>query len=131
LLAGLKTEVSNTYVRATARKIDMTPYPPTIGALTRSVSLRASVDKTPGATSGTVQLIDNTHGGVLIAGTNMVTTSNANEEKDSGPLTVGSGAGNIRSDVASEYELQVLVTGGVPATDAVNITNARLVIAYA
>ncbi len=127
LAAGLQTITSTTFTRCGARAVDLSKYP-TLSGYTRHVRLVADVDKTPGATSGTVQLFDATHN-VVVTGTGMTTTSVDSEEKDSGDLTVGTASGNIRTD-AARYELQMKRTGGVEGTDAVYLTNARLYIYY-
>ncbi len=127
-VSGLFTTTSTTFVRAGARLFDMTPYPATIGSLTRTVKFVADIDKTSGATNVEVQLYDNTHT-TAITGTDLTSTSNSNAAVTA-TLTVGSSSGNLRNDVASQYEVQFRMTGGGGA-DAVSITNARLVITYA
>jgi hypothetical protein len=126
--AGVVIVPYTSFARIGARIVDMSKYP-NIAGYTRHVRLLCNVEKTSGATSGTVQLWDTTHN-VLVASTSMSTTSSTNEEKDSGDLTVGSSSGNIRSDVASSYEVQLKVTGGTLGVDAATIANARLMIYY-
>eukprot|EP00697_Spironema_sp_BW2_P008860 gnl/Spiro4/23585_TR11653_c1_g2_i1.p1 gnl/Spiro4/23585_TR11653_c1_g2~~gnl/Spiro4/23585_TR11653_c1_g2_i1.p1 ORF type:complete len:591 (-),score=-101.37 gnl/Spiro4/23585_TR11653_c1_g2_i1:13-1785(-) len=129
LASGLFSTTSNIFTRTGARYIDMSIFPSTIGALTRTVAFTADIDMTSGATSVEVQLYDSTHT-VAITGTDLTSTSTTNARVTSGPLTVGSSAGNIRNDVASQYELQFKMNGG-GGGDAVFLTNARLVITYA
>ncbi len=116
------------FTRAGARQIDMTPYPATVGALTRTVKFVANIDKTSGATNCEVQLYDTTHT-VIIAGTPLTSTSNSNAAV-SATLTVGSSSTNFRNDIATEYEVQFRMNGG-GGSDAVFITNARIIITYA
>lgn len=127
--SGLFTTTSSTFTRAGARKFDISSYPATIGSLSRTVKFIADVDKTSGATNIEIQLYDNTNS-VIVTGTGLTSTSDSNIEVTSAALTVGSSAGNIRSDVASQYELQIKMNGG-GGSDSVSITNARLEISYA
>lgn len=117
-----------TFDRAGARKLDMTPYPATSGALTRTVKFIADVQKTAGATSVEVQLYDVTHAVQVSA--LLYATDAALTELQSAALTVGAGAGNIRNDVATMYEVSVRMNGG-GLLDQVFVTNARLQISYA
>jgi len=45
-------------------------------------------------------------------------------------LTEGSSAGNIRTDVATLYEVHVVMNGGVNGVDQVVISNAALHVTY-
>jgi len=128
LVSGLFTTTSTSLTRAGARKIDMGLYPATIGSLTRTVIFVADVDMTSGATSVEVQLYDTTHG-VVVTGTDLTSTSISNAVV-SATLTVGSSSGNLRDDVASQYEVQFKMNGG-GGSDAVFITNSRVTITYA
>ncbi len=128
LAAGVQTTTSTAFIRAGARQIDMTPYPATIGALTRTVTFVADIDKSSGATTVEVQLYDTTHT-VAVTGTDLTSASNSNAAV-SAVVTVGSNSGNLRDDNATQYELQFKMNGG-GGSDAVTITNARLVITYA
>ncbi len=128
LAAGVFAVVSTSYVRVGARLIDMSKYP-TISGYTRHVRFVVDIDKTSGATSGTVQLYDVTNN-VLVTSTNMTTTSNSNDEHDSGDLTVGNAAGNIQLATPASYELQLKVTGGTLGVDGTFLTSARLLIYY-
>lgn len=129
LASGLFTTTSATFIRTGARQIDMSLFPATIGALTRTVVFSADVDMTGGATSIEFQLYDSTHT-VAVTSTDLTSSSTTNVRVTSGALTVGSSAGNIRSDVASQYELQFKMNGG-GGGDAVFLTNARITITYA
>lgn len=128
LTSGLEVTTSNSYVRAGARKIDLSYFPSTIGSLTRVVKFVVNVDKTSTATNATVQLYDNTNG-VLITGTNLTSTSVSNTEV-SATITAGSSSGNLRTDSAAQYELQLKMTGG-SAGDSVACTSAYILITYA
>jgi len=119
----------NTYLRVGSRKVDMSAFPPTVNGLSRTVKFVADIDMTAGATSAEVRLFDATNV-VAVTGTTMTSSSLSNDEKTSAALTVGSSAGDVRNDVAASYEVQLRMNGGVPGTDQVFATNARLVIAY-
>ena len=120
------TTTSTTYSQIGGRKVDMSLYPTVLG-YTRHVQFLADVQKTSGATSVQVQLYDLTN---VVQVTSMThSADNALTEKTSGDLTVGSSAGNIRSDVAAMYEVDVKMNGG-GGSDAVMITNARILIYY-
>jgi hypothetical protein len=129
LASGLFSTTSSTFTRSGGRQIDMSVFPATIGALTRSVIFSADIDITTGATTVEVQLYDITHS-VAVTSTDLTSSSTTNTRVVSSALTVGSSAGNIRSDVATQYELQFKMNGG-GGSDAVFLTNSRLVITYA
>lgn len=126
--AGIFSNATAIFLRVGARKIDMTTFPATSGALTRTVTFIAAIDKTPGATNVEVQLY-NTTDGVVVTGTNLTSSNNANSEV-SAVLTVGNASGNLRNDIAKQYEVQIRMNGG-GGSDAVFLTNARIVISYA
>ncbi len=127
--AGVANSTSATYARIGARKIDMTPYPATIGTLTRIVKLVAALDRGAGATSAQVKLYNIT-AGEDVTGASLTSTSLSNFEQ-SVTLTVGTSAGNVRSDSAAQYEVYLKMNGGTPGTDIATCTNARIVISYA
>jgi hypothetical protein len=129
LASGLFSTTSTTFTRTGGRQIDMSIFPATIGALARTVAFSADIDMTAGATSVEIQLYDITHS-VAVTSTDLTSSSTTNTRVTSGSLTVGSSAGNIRSDVATQYELQFKMNGG-GGSDAVFLTNSRLVITYA
>jgi len=129
LASGLFSTTSSTFTRSGGRQIDMSVFPATIGALTRSVVFSADIDMTAGATTVEVQLYDITHS-VAVTSTDLTSSSTTNTRVVSSALTVGSSAGNIRSDVATQYELQFKMNGG-GGSDAVFLTNSRLVVTYA
>lgn len=116
------------YDRCGGRKIDMTNYPATIGALNRVVKFVADVQKTSGATNVQVRLYDVTHDALVSELTYATNTQFV--EVESSALTVGSSSGNIRSDTPTLYEAAIRMNGGVLGVDSVYLTNARLVITY-
>jgi len=117
------------FTRAGSLYLDMTPFPSTLGALSRSVQFEAEVQKTAGATSVEVRLLDVTHG-VVITSSNLTYSSNTTLSRvTSGNLTVGSSSGNIRSDAATIYEMQIKMNGG-GGSDQVWAAGGRLVISY-
>lgn len=128
-VAGLFTTTNATYTRIGARRIDMTPYPSVVNGLNRSVTFVADLDVAGGATGAEVKLTNITDA-QDVTGANLTGTTPMNGEQTSAPLTVGSSAGNLRSDHAAQYEVYLKMNGGVPGTDIVSCTNARLVITY-
>lgn len=129
LSAGAAPTSETTFVRVGGMTLDATRFPETSGGLTRSLAFEADVQKTAGATSVDIQLVDVTHG-ATVTGTSLTSSSTSTTLVASGPLTVGADAGNIRNDETTQYEVQIKRTGGSPA-DAVFVVNARLVITYA
>lgn len=129
LITGLQSSNVSTYDRRGGRKIDMSLYPATIGAYTRTVTFVAAVQKTSAATSVDLQLYDVTHS-VQVTTLSYSTNTDFTEITTSA-LTVGSSSGNIRDDVSTLYEVDIRMTGGSIAVDAVYCTSARLVITYA
>jgi len=127
--SGLFSTTSTSFTRSGGRQIDMSVFPATIGALTRTVVFSADIDMTAGATTVEVQLYDITNS-VAVTSTNLTSSSITNTRVVSSALTVGSSAGNIRSDTAAQYELQFKMNGG-GGSDAVFLTNSRLVVTYA
>jgi hypothetical protein len=120
---------SSSFQRMGGRSLDMSKWAATVSGLNRTVSFYADIQKTSGATSAAVQLYDITNN-ILITNTNLTTTSNSLTTVSTINLTVGSSAGNIRNDSAAQYEVQLKMNGG-SGSDAVYLTNARLLISYA
>jgi hypothetical protein len=110
--SGLFSTTSTTFVRTGGRQIDMSIFPPTIGA-----------------TSVEARLYDVTHS-VAITNADLTSSSTTNTRVASAALTVGASAGNIRSDAVCQYELQFKMNGGT-GSDAVFLTNARVIVTYA
>lgn len=107
----------------------MTAYPPTSGALTRHVQMEGDVQRTSGATGVEIRLLDTTHGGNVVTGTDLTSAATGLARVSSGDLTVGSATGNIRNDIPVIYEFQVQMNGGGPA-DEVFCSGGRLIISY-
>lgn len=128
-VASLMTTNLGTFDRIGARKIDMSPFPATIGALTRTVTFIADIQKTSGATSVEIQLYDVDHS-VQITSL-LYSTNTTLVESVSGSLTVGSSSGNIRSDTPTMYEVSLRMNGGTVGIDAAYCNNARILISYA
>lgn len=118
----------STFQRVGARSIDMSLWPLYKNGLTRNISFQADVQKTITATSVEIQLYDITNN-VLITGTNLVSTSNAATLLSANSLPVGASAGNIRTDVGAQYEVQLRMNGGSD-NDLAYCLNARLLISY-
>jgi hypothetical protein len=122
--------VSNAaYTRIGGRKVDMSPYPATRGALTRQVRFVADLNVAGGATGAQVKL-SNITDAEDVTGAGLVTASSSLDEQTSSPLTAGAASGNVRTDHAAVYEVYLKMNGGVAGTDQVVCTNARLVITY-
>lgn len=130
LSANAANSTVNTYARIGARKIDMTPYPATVGILARTVKFIADLDRGAGATSAQVKLFNITDN-ENVTSADLTSTSVANSEQTSAALTVGGVAGNIRTDHVAQYEVYLKMNGGTPGVDLASCTNARLVISYA
>lgn len=130
MVAGNFTTNSSTPVRIGASDIDMSIFPASIIPLTRYVHFKALIEVTSVSATAQIQLVDVTHD-VVITGT-IGTTSNATGLVlfDSGPLAVGTSAGNIRTDVDAIYEVQLSMTAGNPVTDRAICANARVEITY-
>lgn len=129
IIASDQSTKLSTFTRVGGRKIDFTLYPATVGGLSRQVKFIVDVQKTSGATSVEIELFDITHA-VQVTSTNIIySTDNALTEISTGSLTVGSSAGNLRSDTTALYEIHIKMNGGT-GSDAVFITNARLQISY-
>lgn len=128
-VTGLASTNLTAYDRKGARKINMALYPATIGALTRTVTFVADIQKTTGASSVDVQLFDVTHSAQVSFLT--YATDQTLVGVTSGALTVGSAAGNVRNDVSTMYEVSMKMSGGVIGVDTVYCNNARVVITYA
>lgn len=128
-VSGEFSTILSTFTRIGGRSINMNNWPATLNSLARTVSFYADIQKTSGATSVEIRLYDATNN-VTVTDTNIVSTSNAIIAVFATNLTVGSAAGNIRNDGITQYELQIKMNGGA-GSDAVFLTNARLLISYA
>ncbi len=129
VMAGVTSTTQSTFTLAGSRRVDMSAFPASIGALNRQVKLIVDGQKTSGATSVEVELFD-VDNAIQVAGTNLVHSANDDlTELVSSALTVGSSAGNIRNDASTLYELNVKMNGGTPS-DMVLVASARLQISY-
>ena len=130
-VAGIQSTNTSTFSRIGARKLDMSVFPTTVGALNRTVTLICDIQKTSGATSVEVQLFDVTNN-VQVTSTDIVySTDNSLTEQVSSTLTVGSSSGNIRSDSPAMLEFDLKMNGGSIGIDSVFCNNARILISYA
>lgn len=127
LVSSVEAISTATWTRVGARQVNLSPFPPFLNGLTRTARLKVDAEKTSGATSTDLRLYDVTHS-VQVGGT-LQTVSNTNEDLTE-LLTIGSAAGNLRSDAATMYELQMRMTGGVVGNDSATCTNARLLLTY-
>jgi hypothetical protein len=118
----------STFQRIGGRSIDLSLYSLTLGTLNLSMNFIADVQKTSGATTVEVKLVDVTHN-ATITGTNLTSSSNSLAKIEATALTIGTSSGNIRTDVVSEYEIQLKMNGGT-VNDQVFCTNVRLLILY-
>lgn len=130
MVAGNFTTNANTPVRIGASDIDMSGYPATIVPLTRNVHFKALIEVTTVTATAQIQLVDVTNN-VVITGT-IGSTSSATGLVlfDSGPLTVGTSNGDIRTDMVAIYEVQLTMTAGNPVTDRAICSNARVEVTY-
>jgi hypothetical protein len=124
------TSKQGVFFRMGGRKVDLSAFPVTIGTLTRSVTFVADLDMTAGATTAEVKLVDTTDA-VDVTGADLTSNSVTNAEVTSAALTVGSSAGDLRSDAVKQYQVYLKMNGGTDGTDDAYCTNARLVITYA
>ena len=129
ILAEVAVVDTNTYTRVGGRQLDLSAYPTMIGTLNRVVTFVVDMDCTAGATSVDAKLYDLTHT-VDVSGTSLTHNTSTNTEVSSAALTLGSSAGDIRTDVAAQYEVYVKMVGGMLGVDSGVCTNARLVISY-
>jgi hypothetical protein len=114
-------------LRIGARDIDVSNYPATAAGLSRHIRFACTFES-QGSGTANIKLVDITDS-ADITGAASTTTSQAATTFTSSDLTVGSSAGNIRSDAVKQYELQLWMTGG-GANDRVACTSARLLITY-
>ena len=128
LVSGVYSTTSITFQRMGGRSIDLSLWPVNRNGLTRRIDFIADINKTSGATSVEIQLYDITND-VLITSTNLTSTNNATTRVSTTNLSVGSSAGNLRTDTIAQYEVQLKMNGG-GGSDAVFVTNARLTITY-
>jgi len=128
LLAGLAVSTSNTFARIGGRKLDLSQYPATIGLLNRRIDFVADLDISGGATDAEVKLVNVTDNEDVSSSD--LTSNSATNDEQSATLTQGTGAGDVRTDHAAQYQAYLRMVGGTPGTDQVTCTNARIVITY-
>jgi hypothetical protein len=130
---GMSGTSSSFFTSVGGRSLDLSLFPSTLGTLTRTVTFIATLTQTSGATSAKVQLYN-------IEDASVITGSLLNNSAAPFPtlpfdvsavLPVGTSPGDLRSDVADQYQVQIAMVGGTPPSDQAIITNARLVITYA
>lgn len=115
--------------RIGARELDLSLFPATIGLKTRVVKFIAVIEATSNTSVTGIRLQDVTNN-VTVSGTVTTTSSTSIVLFNSGPLTVGSSAGNIRNDMAALYEVQLYMPSGNVTTDRAICINARVEISY-
>lgn len=130
------TSGSSVYVRQGSRTIDMSRYPETLGPLARRVRFIAVLECNvhDPAFFAEVRLFDRTHS-VAVAGTTLDNSGEVDrtvaKEFVSGELTVGTSAGNVRSDVAALYSVQFRANGVIsPPAQQVILGGAFVRISY-
>lgn len=129
------------FTRVNAFYLDLSKYPASLGSLTRTARLRVVVSAT-GAVGNTatkwvaeVRLYDVTHG--VVVGSTTLSPSPSGDVLTpsvvtSGLLTIGAVSGNLRSDTATVYSLDVRAkgTGSLAAPDYVFLHHAELILEY-
>ena len=112
-------------VRFGARFLDLTPFPAIHSSgLTRVIEFVANIETTAGLAHVRLRNRDDVE---TIIGTDLSTASLTSLEVRSGPLTVGTGVGDLKDD--KMYEVEVHISGG-GGTDSAACTNARLEVSY-
>lgn len=127
MVAGNFTTSSATPVIIGASDINMSTFPASIPPLTRSVHFKALIAASSPSVVTQIRLVDATDGNVVITGTVSATSSTSFVLFDSGPLTVGTSAGQIRTDVHANYTVQLAMTSG---SGTAICANARIEITY-
>jgi hypothetical protein len=130
MVAGSFTTNSNTPVRIGGSDIDMSFFPATISPTTRTVRFKALIETTTNTATTQIQLVDVTNNAVITGTIGSTSSATGLVLFDSGPLTVGTSNGNIRTDVVAIYEVQLSMTAGNPLTDRAICVNARVEITY-
>lgn len=131
-ISGIYTvPMGQPFTRVGSRILDLSKTPSTFGNLNRTLTFYVDLQCTTNGTSAEVKLMDvSLATPVLITNTDMtVAPATTITELNSGSLTIGTSAGNIRSDAAHQYEVDVRLNGGT-ASDTAIITSARIVLTY-
>jgi len=121
---------SSTAVRLGGRDINMSFYPSSFAFLNRAVNFKAILETTSPIAVCQVQLMDVTNNVAITNTTGTTSNSSGLILFDSGPLTVGTSPGNIRTDAVTMYEVHLTMTAGVVGSDFAICTNARIEIVY-
>jgi hypothetical protein len=130
MVAGNFTTTSGTPIRIGASDIDMSIFPATVSSLTRHVHFKALIEATSITATTQIMLYDVTDGAVITGTIGSTSNYTGLILFDSGPLTVGTLPGQIRTDVAAIYEVRLAMTSGNPSTDSAICANARVEITY-
>lgn len=118
-----------------ARKLDMSRYPARVGGLYRKVRFVATLENAlhSVAYNAEVRLWDLTNG-VLVTSSTLDNTGAVDRgvatEVTSAALTVGSAAGNVRSDAPTTYAAEFRGVGVIPGGERVLLGTARIEITY-
>lgn len=128
-VANNTTSNSQIPLRIGARELDLSLFPATIGSKSRVVKFIAVIEATSITSITGIRLQDITNNST-VSGTSTTTSSTSILLFDSGSLTVGSSAGNIRNDATTLYEVQLSMPSGNPSTDRAICVNARVEISY-
>jgi hypothetical protein len=130
LVAGNFTTNSSTPIRIGATDIDMSFYPSVSGGFNLTATFYALIEVTTTSATAEIQLVDVTHNVVITGTIGSTTQASGLYLFSSGPLTVGTSAGNIRTDAVTIYEAQLSMTTGNPVTDRAICANARVELTY-
>jgi hypothetical protein len=124
------------YVRQGAKIINLANYPATVGPLTRRIRFAVILENSlhSAAFNAEARLFDYTHA-VPVTGTTLDNSGavdrSVTTEYQSGILTVGSGAGDIRSDAPALYIVQFRAVGApTPPLEKAILGAALLRISY-
>jgi len=129
-VSGQAITNSSTAIRLGGREINMSFFPSTFSYLNRAVNFKAIIETTSSSAVCQVVLMDVTNNVAIANTTGTTSTSSGLVLFDSGPLTVGTAAGNIRTDAITMYEVHLNMPSGVVGSDFAICTNARIEIVY-
>lgn len=126
---------STTPSRTGVRELDLSEYPTALGSLSRQIRFRATMENSEHSTQfyTEVRLVDLTNN-IEVTGTLMDNSSEVDrsivKEFDSGSLSIGSSAGDIRDDAPTLYSVEFRGVGTLGPTERAILSNARLEIRY-
>jgi hypothetical protein len=129
-VAGPFTTNATAPVRIGGRDVDMSFFPATVANKTRIVRFVAVIESSVNTATCAIKLQDATNNVTITGTAGTTTTSSGLVIFDSGPLTVGTSNGNIRTDMVPIYEVQLSMPVGNIITDRAICTNARLEVTY-